>query len=220
MTLELKNFDAAIFDMDGLLIDSEPLWQDAEIEVYRPFGVPVTRELCRQTAGRRIDEVLTLWHKKFDWDGPSVEEMAERVLTEVTKSIIADGRALPGAMDAVRKLKQRGLKTAIASSSPMPLIRAVVDRFVLGHWLDVLHSGIDETRGKPAPDVFLTTAGKLGVDPARCLVVEDAPAGVAAGRAAGMRVIAVPSVFEPDDPGIQAADLVLTSLVDLPRQVK
>lgn len=220
MKLDLKDFDAAIFDMDGLLIDSEPLWQDAEIEVYQPFGVPVTRELCRQTAGRRIDEVLTLWHQQFDWDGPDVDEMARRVLTEVTRSIIAEGRALPGAMDAVRKLRQRGLKTAIASSSPLTLIRAVVDRFALGHWLDAIHSGVAEARGKPSPDVFLSTADKLGVVPSRCLVIEDAPAGVAAGKAAGMTVVAVPSVFEPDDPGIRAADVVLDSLVELPRMLR
>lgn len=214
--IDLSDYAAAIFDMDGLLIDSEPLWQDAEIAVYAPWDVPVTRDLCRATAGRRIDEVLTLWHERFDWRGPPVDEMVERVLAEVTQRIMDRGAALPGVHETMDSLKRAGLRLAIASSSPPPLIEAVVAKLGLADYLDLTHSGIFEPRGKPDPAVFLTAAEKLGVEPQRCLVFEDAPAGIAAGKAAGMTVIAVPSVFEPDDPGIQAADRVLRSLLDFP----
>jgi sugar-phosphatase len=211
---DLSAFDAAIFDMDGLLIDSEPHWQDAEIAVYAPFGVPVDRDLCRATAGRRIDEVLTIWHRRFDWTGPPVAEMVERVLEDVTRRILADGRALPGVYDLMRGLRGAGLRLAIASSSPPALIDAVVDKLELAAYLELTHSGIDEERGKPDPAVFLSTAKKLDVDPARCLVFEDAPSGIAAGKAAGMYVVGVPSVFDLDHPDIQAADRVLESLQD------
>ena len=213
--IDLSNYTAAIFDMDGLLIDSEPLWQDAEIATYAQYDVPVTRELCRATAGRRIDEVLSLWHDRFDWQGPTVEQMVERVLAEVTRLILARGEALPGVHAIMRTLREAGLKIAIASSSPPALIEAVVGKLELEALLDLTHSGIHEARGKPDPAVFLTTAARLGVQPERCLVFEDAPAGIAAGKAAGMAVIAVPSVFEPDDPGIQAADQVLNSLLEM-----
>ena len=212
--IDLSDYAAAIFDMDGLLIDSEPLWQDAEIASYAPYNVPVTRDLCRATAGRRIDEVLSLWHQRFDWQGPPVEEMAERVLAAVTRLILDKGEALPGVHETMRRLDNAGLKLAIASSSPPKLIEAVVDKLDLAGYLTLTHSGIHEARGKPDPAVFLTTAKKLGAEPGRCLVFEDAPAGVAAGKAAGMTVIAVPSVFEPDDPGIQAADVILNSLLE------
>lgn len=212
--IDLTDYTAAIFDMDGLLIDSEPLWQDAEIATYAPFDVPVTRELCRATAGRRIDEVLSLWHERFDWQGPPVEEMVDRVLAEVTRLIVDKGEALPGVHATMQRLRESGMKLAIASSSPPPLIEAVVRKFELAEFLHITHSGIHEPRGKPHPAVFLTAAKKLGVEPNRCLVFEDAPAGVAAGKAAGMTVIAVPSVFAPDDPGIQAADRVLNSLLE------
>lgn len=212
--IDLTDYSAAIFDMDGLLIDSEPLWQDAEIATYAPFDVPVTRELCRATAGRRIDEVLSLWHERFDWQGPPVEEMVDRVLAEVTRLIVDKGEALPGVHATMQRLRESGMKLAIASSSPPPLIEAVVRKFELAEFLHITHSGIHESRGKPHPAVFLTAAKKLGVEPNRCLVFEDAPAGVAAGKAAGMTVIAVPSVFAPDDPGIQAADRVLNSLLE------
>lgn len=212
--IDLSRYSAAIFDMDGLLVDSEPLWQDAEIATYAPFDVPVTRELCRATAGRRIDEVLALWHERFDWQGPPAEEMVERVLAEVTRLIVDKGEALPGVHATMQRLRESGMKLAIASSSPPPLIEAVVRKFELAEFLHITHSGIHETRGKPDPAVFLSTAKKLGVAPDRCLVFEDAPAGVAAGKAAGMTVIAVPSVFAPDEPGIQAADRVLNSLLE------
>ena len=215
MQLELDSFDAAIFDMDGLLIDSEPLWQEAEIAVYAPYGVPVSRELCRASAGRRIDEVLSDWHRRFGWTGPPVEAMVERVVDDVTRRILAHGQALPGVQELIEMLHGRGLRLAIASSSPPALIDAVVDRLGLGRWLTLTHSGVHEARGKPDPAVFLTAARRLGAAPARCVVFEDAPAGVAAGKAAGMTVVAVPSVFAPDDPGILKADLVLASLAEL-----
>ena len=111
--INLTDYSAAIFDMDGLLIDSEPLWQDAEIAVYAPYDVPVTRELCRATAGRRIDEVLTLWHGRFDWQGPPLDEMVKRVLAEVTRRILEHGKALPGVHETMRLLRDAGLKLAL-----------------------------------------------------------------------------------------------------------
>jgi mannitol-1-/sugar-/sorbitol-6-/2-deoxyglucose-6-phosphatase len=205
---------AVIFDMDGLLIDSEPLWQEAEIACFRPLGVPVDRELCRQSAGKRLDEVIADWYQRFGWQGPSLEDMHDAVLGEVTRLILARGQALPGVHDTMACLAEAGLRMAIASSSPPALINAVVDRLSLAPWLELTHSGTLEARGKPDPAVFLGTAQRLGVPPGQCVVFEDAPAGIEAARRAGMQVIAVPSVFAPDDPGIRLADRVLTTLRD------
>jgi len=210
--MKAADFDAALFDMDGLLIDSEPHWQDAEMAVYRPYGVPVDRDLCRATAGRRIDEVLMLWHERFDWAGPPVEVMVEHVLDDVTRRILENGRPLPGVHATIDALRAQGLRIAIASSSPYPLIDAVIEKLDLGDRIDATHSGVDEVRSKPDPAVFLSAAAKLGIAPDRCLVFEDAPAGVAAGKRAGMKVVAVPSVFSPDDPGFEDADVLLGSL--------
>jgi sugar-phosphatase len=205
---------AAIFDMDGLLIDSEPLWEDAELACFQPLGVPITRAICRESAGRRIDEVVRLWHARFGWDGPGIEEMVERVLAEVTRLILERSEALPGVYATMEALRERELPMAIASSSPPPLIEAVVEKLKLAPYLQLTHSGIHEERGKPDPAVFLTTAKKLGVAAQNCMVFEDAPAGVTAARRAGMRVIAVPSVFDPNDPAFEQADQVLESLAE------
>jgi len=203
---------AAIFDMDGLLIDSEPLWQDAELACFLPLGVPVTRDLCRESAGRRIDEVVRLWHQRFGWDGPTVEEMVERVLETVTELILQRAEPLPGVLDTMTALQECGIPMAIASSSPPALIEAVVGALKIDDYLELTHSGVHEERGKPDPAVFLSTARKLGVAPHCCLVFEDAPAGVTAARRAGMRVVAVPSVFDPSEPAFSQADQVLGSL--------
>ncbi|MEN1728330.1 MAG: hexitol phosphatase HxpB [Pseudomonadota bacterium] len=208
----MSQWKAAIFDMDGLLIDSEPLWQDAEIDCFQAIGVPVTRELCRATAGFRIDEVIARWHRQFGWSDPSPETMVDRVLKRVTQLINERGLALPGVLSLMERLKVSGLPIAIASSSPPALIDAVVERLSLEPYLKLTHSGVLEARGKPDPAVFLTTARKLGVDPADCLVFEDAPAGVLAAARAGMYVVAVPSVFEADDPGFELADQILERL--------
>ncbi|TVQ40316.1 MAG: hexitol phosphatase HxpB [Wenzhouxiangella sp.] len=210
----MNDLDAAIFDMDGLLIDSEPLWQDAEISCLGPLGVPVTRDLCRASAGQRLDEVLADWYQRFGWEGPNLEEMHGRVMEEVTRLILARGQALPGALEVIASMRAAGLKTAIASSSPPQLIDAVVKKLGIGPVLDLTHSGVDEERGKPDPAVFLSTARRLGVSPERCLVFEDAPAGVTAAHRAGMRVIAIPSVVGPDHPAFAVADQVLASLLD------
>ena len=204
----------AIFDMDGLIIDSEPLWQEAQIACFRPLGVPIDRDLCRQSAGKRLDEVIADWHRQFGWNGPGVAAMHDEVLDAVTRLIVERGEPLPGVIEAMETLSAQGIRMAIASSSPPALIDAVVGKLALQHRLALTHSGALEARGKPDPAVFLTTARKLGVAPDQCVVFEDAPAGIEAARRAGMRVIAVPSVFSPDDPGILQADRVLETMVD------
>ena len=91
----MSRFRAAIFDMDGLLIDSEPLWQEAEIHCFAPLGVPITRDICRATAGQRLDEVIALWHRRFGWEGPDQAEMVQRVLAEVTRLMLPMAKPCP-----------------------------------------------------------------------------------------------------------------------------
>jgi len=184
-------FDAVIFDMDGLLIDSEPLWWIAEIEVLRAVGVPLTEEMCWETMGTRVDEMVTHWFERYPWDGPSVPETAEAVLQAVRRLILAEGMAMPGAVELVKRLKGEGRVLAVASSSPGSLIDAVLEKLGLVGAFNSLYTAADEEKGKPDPAVYLSAARGLGVDPGRCLVFEDSTAGIVAGKAAGMVVVAV-----------------------------
>jgi sugar-phosphatase len=203
---------AAIFDMDGLLIDSEPLWQEAEISVFQAVGVPLTRELCRETVGVRLDEVVRHWHERFPWNSDSLEVVEARILDEVSRLIVSRGKAMPGVRETIESLLAADYELAVASSSPLRLIRTALETFGLIEHFSVLHSAETEGQGKPHPAVYLTTMSRLGVEPSCCIAFEDSASGVRAAKAAGAWVIAVPDPADISSPAFAAADLVLSSL--------
>ncbi|MEZ4317612.1 MAG: HAD-IA family hydrolase [Myxococcota bacterium] len=183
---------AVIFDMDGVLVDSEPFWVEAELEVLGGLGVPLTPALCATTTGMRLDAVVEHWLARHPWTGRSVSEVQQDITRGVADRIRAFGEALPGMEDAVRVVREGGLAHAIATSSPHAVIDAVVERLGL-HDFPVC-SAMDEAAGKPDPAVYLTAARRIGVDPAACVAIEDSAPGVASARAAGMFVVAVQPV--------------------------
>jgi sugar-phosphatase len=208
-------FTASIFDMDGLLLDSEILWHEAEIEILGGLGVPLAEDGCRTTKGMFVDEVTEYWHHQYPWTGPSPAEVAVTVVDRVIALLLDKGELKPGAEHAIDLCEERGLMLAVASSSQYRLIDAALSHFGLRDRFALVHSAEDEPYGKPHPAVFLTAASKLGASPRRCLVWEDAPAGVLAAKAASMSCIAVPERGEGDHPAFGLADLVVDSLLDV-----
>lgn len=209
---------AAIFDMDGLLIDSEPIWQEAELLVFHELDVPLTRADCVETRGWRVDEVVRHWHTRHPWLGPSPEQVVERLVLTVIELVAVRGAPLPGAIEAIELMKRRCERIALASSSPGVLIEAVLQKLGVRQLFDAVHSAEGEEYGKPHPAVFLTAARQLGTYPTECLVFEDSFAGVLAAKAARMRCIAVPEAAERGDPRFTIADRILDSLVELEDQ--
>jgi sugar-phosphatase len=203
---------AVIFDMDGLLIDSEPLWRLAEVEVFNPLGVPLTDELALTTMGLRTDEVVEHWFARYSWRGPSLKEVEARVDARVIELVRERGAPLPGAREVVSLLRERGYPLAIASSSTSELIAAVVHQLGLASSFQVLQSAEHEPYGKPHPGVYIAAANALGVAPAECLAFEDSANGVIAAKAARMRCIAVPEPPVRHDRRFCIADAVLDSL--------
>ena len=213
---------AVIFDMDGLLIDSEPLWVRAEVQVFGDAGVALTEEDCALTKGLRVDDVVAYWHTRRGFDRTSPAEVEARLVARVVELIRAEGRALPGidaALAAARSVSDR--RIALASSSPMPIIEAALQRLGLTTTFDVVASAQGEPCGKPHPAIFLRTAGRLDVSPLECVVLEDSMTGVIAAKAARMGCIAVPSdpqagpSARPRDARFVLADAVVTSLADV-----
>lgn len=200
--------------MDGLLIDSEPLWQEAEITVLRSLGVPLTRELCRETVGVRLDGVVRHWYERFPWQGESLEVVEAQILEMVTRLVVERGKPMPGVNEAIDILSAAKYELAVASSSPMQLISAALERFGMIEYFSVLHSADAEKEGKPNPAVYLSTMARLGVDPINCIAFEDSTIGVRAAKRAGARVIAVPDPADIANPGFAAADVVLSSLTE------
>jgi HAD superfamily hydrolase (TIGR01509 family) len=205
---------AAIFDLDGLLIDSEPLWRRAEREGFARVGLRLTDEDCRQTTGLRIDLVVDHWHTRFPWEGPPPPVVAGWILDRVIDLVRGEGQAKPGAHEAVASARRAGLRLAVASSSPMPLVTISVQRLGLAGSLDVLESA-GSGYPKPHPAVFLSAAGRLGVDPTECVVLEDSLHGVIAAKAARMACIAVPEAEVVERAPFAVADLLLGSLLEV-----
>jgi len=183
---------AAIFDMDGLLVDSEPIWHEVEIDVFGRLGVPMTVERCLETKGMFLGDAVDHWYARYRWTGSSPQEVADEIEQSVAVRLERAVELKAGAARALDFCARRGARLALASSSPRRLIDAVVHRFALAGRFDVVHSAEDETAGKPDPAIFLTTAGLLALDPGRCVVFEDSAAGVLAAKAAGMACVAVP----------------------------
>ena len=206
---------ASIFDMDGLLIDSEVLWHEAEIEILGGLGVPLAVEGCRTTKGMFVDEVTEHWNRLYPWTGPTPAEVAVTIVDRVIELILTKGELKPGALHAIDLCAGRGLDLAVASSSQYRLIDLALGHFGLRDRFALVHSAEDEDYGKPHPAVFLTAAAKLGAVPRRCLVWEDAPAGVLAAKAASMACIAVPEHGEGSHPAFGLADLVVDSLLQV-----
>lgn len=208
---------AVIFDMDGVLIDTEPVWRRVEIEVFGSVGLQLTDADCRETMGLRVDEVVQLWHERRPWTGSSVATVTARVLEGVIDQVHREGVPMDGALDAMAAVRDAGLLCAVASSSPRSLIDAVVDRLGIAGAVDAICSAEDELRGKPAPDVYLRTASLLAVDPRDCLAIEDSVNGVLSAGEAGIVCVAIPDAQTGSDPRLTAATLRLRSLRDLDR---
>ncbi|MDJ0813337.1 MAG: hexitol phosphatase HxpB [Woeseiaceae bacterium] len=206
--------DAAIFDMDGLLIDSEPLWQDAEIAVFGELGISLTRDLCRETMGVRLDEVVRHWYEKHPWQGPSLGDVEERIVGLVGELMRQRGAPMPGVNQAIAELRGAGYRLAVASSSPMRLIRIALEQLQIIDQFEVLHSAENESHGKPHPAVYSSTMTRLGIEPGRCIAFEDSVAGVRSAKDAGAQVIAVPDQLERSHPGFAIADRVIDSLAE------
>ncbi len=180
------NIKAVIFDMDGVIIDSEPLWQEAQIESLAGFGVAITRQHCEQlTMGKRIDEIARTWCQAYLLTVPS-EVLETLILTKLCQRISATGEAMAGVYDALHFFAERGMKIALATSSNHAVIKAVFDRLALWDKFSVICSAEDEKHGKPQPDVYLTAARKLNVAVSDCLVIEDSFTGLTAARRAKM----------------------------------
>ena len=204
--------EAVIFDMDGLLIDSEPFWRDSEVSVLSALGVPITHEACAQFAGLRIREVVENWYGLSPWQGEDLDSVAGRIQLEVCERIRAEGELLPGARELVSELYQQGYPLAVATSSDLDVVDAVMERSGLGPCFEVIASAMAEKYGKPHPAVFLRAAAELAIQPQQCLVLEDAVLGVIAARAARMRVVAVPEAWNRNNPQYAIADRVIDSL--------
>lgn len=214
-----RQIRAAIFDMDGLLIDSEPLWDRAEHEVLSELGVDFTRRHeLPDTRGLRIDLVVDLWFGQQPWSGPDRAAVVERMIARVISLVEQTRPLLPGVREAVALCNAQGLKVGLASASPLYMLEKVLAMFELREQFDALASADTLAYSKPHPQVYLNCAAALGVDPLCCVALEDSVNGMIASKAARMRSIVVPAPESQLDPRFALADVKLPSLEFLTRE--
>lgn len=207
--------NAVIFDMDGLLLDSEDFWQHSEFKQFSALGVPLTLADTKKTVGWRCDYVVRYWYEQAPWQGPTQGEVADAIIDGVIAQIKSKGRLLPGAQHAIELCKQLGLPMALATSSNHRMMRETLRHFGLLSLFDATCSAEFLPYAKPHPQVYLNAAEALGIAPTNCLALEDSVTGVIAAKAARMTCIAVPEHANFNDPRYAIADYKLASLTEL-----
>jgi len=210
---KLEQFQVAIFDMDGLMIDSEPFWKRAERESFGEVGIEVTDEMSSVTAPMTTAEVAAHWFAFRPWTGRSTADLEQAVISRVREQISRHGELLPGVREILHACRTRGWRVALASNSPLALCEHVVDALDLDGRFDVVLSADQVARGKPAPDIYLEAARRLDAAPSQCLVFEDSVSGVRAAHEAGMTVVAIPSAAHEFNQAEHSAHAVFPSLL-------
>ncbi|MFK7971454.1 MAG: hexitol phosphatase HxpB [Bacteroidia bacterium] len=206
---------AVIFDMDGVLIDSEPLWRESATIIFQQAGAPLTHALMRETTGLRIDEFVQHWHQHFKMDAhqPTLRRI---ILDDVCDRIRTKGQIMPFTREAIQLVKTKGLKIGLATSSPSVVIDAVLGRIdIPPKTFQVRLSAEKLSHGKPHPEIYLQAAKRLGVQPTECLAVEDSVNGMVAAKAARMKTLVVPDPSQRSDKRFSLADVMGDSLETL-----
>ena len=211
---KIEEYEAVIFDMDGVLIDSEPLWKIAMEEVFSFIGCSLSKEDFQYTVGLRIDEVIDYWSNKIGWEKYTSKQVEELIEKRMVELITKNGKPLIGVIDTINFLKTKNKKIGLATSSSFVLIKAVLNTLGLEQKFDFVHSAEKEEYGKPNPSVYLSVSKHLTVSPLKCLVVEDSLNGIISGKAARMTVVCIPEKTHNPNPKLNLADYTFLSMQD------
>lgn len=204
--------NTVIFDMDGLLVDSEPLWAEAADEVFQLYGIQLSKEQYATTTGLRTKEFVQWWFHRYKVSEEELFKAEDNIIQRVMDKIWHKAPLMPGVHYIFDFFRQRNFKIGLASSSPQKLIDLVVNKFSLGNYLEVTASAESLPFGKPHPQVYLDCASALHSHPTSCICFEDSFNGMIAAKAARMKCVVVPHHSQQKEERWGAADLKLSSL--------
>lgn len=199
--------------MDGLLLDTEPIWGIVMAAKAGAHGIHIPINRIRETAGLRIIEVCHHWQRNFPWpDGLFPENLADEIVEGVIGMSKKQATVLPGVPSLLASLQEAGWKIGLASSSPLRMIRELIDFFRIAPYFEAVISADSAALGKPHPEVYLQCAAALGVGAHQCVVLEDTVNGCISAKAARMKALAVPHHEWAHDPRFSIADKIVHSL--------
>jgi beta-phosphoglucomutase-like phosphatase (HAD superfamily) len=204
--------NTVIFDIDGLLVDSEPLWNEAAAEVFKLYNVTLTEEQYKTTTGLRTKEFVEWWFTHFNINADEFANGEKKIVDSVLHKIETKGKILPGVPYIFDFFAKRDFKIGLATSSPTALIELVVGMTGIEKYLHATKSAEDLTLGKPHPQVYLDCAALLNSKPVECICFEDSFNGMIAVKAARMKCVIVPHASQTKEERWGAADLKLSSL--------
>ena len=207
-----------IFDMDGVIIDSEPFWRQAQIKILSTYSITITVEDCiKNTMGKRIDDVALTWCQLHQLSiNPQILE--KEIIAAVVQLITEKGKAKKGLFELLDFLTKNNFNIALATSSSKPIIDAVFNRLNIASYFKVVCSADDEEYGKPHPAIYLKAAKLLKVPTGNCLVLEDSVTGLIAAKAASINTIVIPE--DKNDPRFTLANNIYTSMLDVINYLK
>ncbi len=208
----LMELTTVIFDMDGLLVDSEPLWDEAATKIFKEYDIKLTPEQYATTKGLRTREFLQWWFGVYKIDETHLAEAEKKIIKLVIELVLQKGKALPGVEHIFNFFTERKFKIGLASSSPINLIDTVIDLMQLRSKINAVSSGSNLPYGKPHPQVYLNCAAQLASIPMQCVCFEDSFNGMLAAKAARMKCVVVPDPKNAKDLRWHAANLKIASL--------
>jgi HAD superfamily hydrolase (TIGR01509 family) len=202
-----------IFDMDGVIIDSEPFWRQAQIKILSTYNVTITAADCIQhSMGKRIDDIASTWCRLYSLsvDPKSLEQ---EIISGVVRLITEKGKAKEGLHELLDFLTKNNFNIALATSSSKPIINAVFNRLSIAPYFKIVCSADSEEYGKPHPAIYLKAAKRFNVSPLNCVVLEDSVTGMISAKAASMETIVIPE--DKTDPRFSLANIILSSMLEI-----
>lgn len=212
MNKKMKNeIKAVIFDMDGVLTDTQSLHDQANAEILQSYGIPLTAKELTVWAGIPQRRVFEETFKKYNVDADIEKAIADK--WELVKKRVTKVELIPGVMKFIQDLYNDHIALAVASSCRFDFIEHILKKLNIEKYFSAVVSGHDLKNGKPHPDIFLNAAKEINVNPINCIVVEDAPSGVQAAKSAGMKCIAITTTHKKED--LKQADKIIDSFNEL-----
>ncbi len=208
-----------VFDLDGTIIDSEPIRMEAEIMIFKEEGLNLTHNDCRNTKGLSKYEIVNYWYDKLENPKKELALLTQDLNQIIIKNIKEKVELKPGVIEALEFCKRNHLSVGIASSSSMAHIKAALDKFELNRYFKLVYSGDFERFGKPHPGIYISACKKLKIDPPSSIAIEDSFNGLLSAKSARMKAVAVLDENEINNTKFDFADAKIKSLTNFDDQI-